>query len=88
LVCDVFLRAMKQLTDIELKKASIFDLTDDLKLIRKIMDMGEINPDFPLNSNAKVESLLLYAEYFNDVEFEKRIKKVFKDEWEECIIYD
>lgn len=75
---------MKELTDIELKKASILDLTDDIDLMRKAMDdeLFEIEDVTRWTEEAKMFSLFDFAEYTNNDELLKRLEKLFKNEME------
>ncbi len=75
---------MKQLTDIELKKASILDLTDDLELMRAALDSEgfEISDMEGWVEDARMISLFSFAEYTGDKRLLNRLEKLFKIEME------
>lgn len=72
---------MKNLTDKELKTASIIDLTDDLNVIREAMDDTDLTFDDikQLNDTGKMMSLFNFAEHIEDKKLIIRLEKIFKD---------
>ena len=74
---------MKEMTDIELKKASILDFTDDISLIRKCMDCEGLTLEMLKESDSaeeKMLSLLNFAEYTNNEPLLRRLESVFENE--------
>lgn len=75
---------MKQLTDEQLKQAkSILDLTDDIELIRKVYDMDDLERSWieeGWTDLAKIESMVMYAEYIGDRDLQNRIEKLYEYE--------
>jgi len=73
---------VKDLTDIELKKASIIDLTDDLELMRKALDLDdfEISEISGYSDAGKMFTLFSLAEYTDNTELSERLDKLFEDE--------
>ena len=74
---------MKELTDLELKSASILNFTDDINLIRKCLDCEAITLEMLKENDSaeeKMLSLFSFAEYTNDEPLLKRLKIIFEIE--------
>jgi len=78
----VSLWAVKKMTDIELKKASILDLTDDVDLMRKAMDDELFEPSDlkRWGDDAKRLSLYEYGAFIDDDAFLERLDTLFEKE--------
>ena len=78
----VSLWAVKKMTDIELKKASILDLTDDLGLMRKAMDdeLFEVSDAKMWGGEAKRLTLYEYGIFINNDTFLDRLDTLFEKE--------
>lgn len=73
---------MVNLTDQQLKVASIVDLTDDVQLMRKALEDDQFIPsDVDLwGSDAKRMSLISYAGLVNDDKLLQRLYRIFDKE--------
>ena len=73
---------MKELSDKELKKASILTFTDNIELIRNAMDNEylDIKDTGFWNNTDKILSLFAFAEYTNDKKLLEKLRKLFKSE--------
>lgn len=73
---------MLNLTDQQLKVASIVDLTDDVELMRKALDDDTFNPSDIASwyEDGKIHSLFDFAIYTKDEALLDRLERVFKDE--------
>ncbi len=73
---------MKELTDEQLKKASILDLTDDLDLMRKALDNELFDPELVKDwgDDGKRLSLYEYGLFINDKKFLDRLDVLFEKE--------
>jgi len=73
---------MKELTDEQLKKASILDLTDDLELMRKALEDELFEPSEVerYTPEGKMFTLIHFAEYTGNSGLLERLEKLFKKE--------
>lgn len=71
---------MKELTDEQLKKASIVDLTDDVDLMRKSLRMEYFEPvDVEAYTpDGRMFTLFSFAEYTKNEALLQRLKKLFE----------
>ncbi|HPK05360.1 MAG TPA: hypothetical protein PK908_05640 [Bacteroidales bacterium] len=72
---------MKELTDEQLKKASIVDFTDDLDLIRKALRMPnfEVSDVVKFNQYSRIAAMIYFAEYTNNDALLKRLVKIYRE---------
>lgn len=75
---------MVHLTDEQLKVASIVDLTDDVELMRKVLegDSFVVSDVQYWGPSAKMMSLISYAGYTNDNTLLERLYSLFGEEIE------
>ena len=71
---------MKKLTDAELKKAHIFDLTDDPKIIEEVLgftpaDQKEFADS--LSEHDRIWTLMVLADLSKSAEFRQQVEHVF-----------
>ncbi len=73
---------MKELTDEQLKKATIFDLTDDVEVVREIYGDAYLNRSDleSVTPEGKIFMLLEFAEHTNDRALSERLEKIFEKE--------
>jgi hypothetical protein len=73
---------VKELTDEQLKKASILDFTDNLQELRAALqdDTFELKEAESWNDASKMFSLLAWAEYKSDKASLERLRKLFEKE--------
>ena len=75
-------RLMVHLTDEQLKVASIVDLTDDVELMRKVLESDSfvVSDVQYWGPSAKMMSLISYAGYTNDNTLLERLYSLFGEE--------
>ncbi len=70
---------MKELTDKQLKNASIVDLTDDLELMRKVLGMRnfEVSDVKKFTQEGRLATMIDFAEYTKNDALLKRLNKIY-----------
>jgi hypothetical protein len=80
---------MKNLDTINLKKATVFDFTDDLDLICRALNLDAIDKhEFTAgcSDNGRVISLFEYAEYTKDGKMKKKLQKMYGKQFADIFI--
>ncbi len=72
---------MKTLSDSQLKIATVFDLTEDLDLIKDATGLTpELKDGLSSFENGRISSMIEFAEYTKDKELLKRLELIFSEE--------